>query len=263
MPKLPTAKDVKKARKQATVAVTDALEQARTPLFAVLGAGDLATEAVRDYVTKARGEATDQAKDVQARVTELQTKLSELQDRLVEVRAQVRTKVGELPDDVAELRGRFEPAELRGALESYVQSLQDVYEKLAARGETAADKLRKQPKVKQAIDRVEATADTAEVRVGKIVDEAREIADDVLGRVTRRTRSVGEKTAIATEKAADDTAQAIRKAADDVSDAVEEAGDEAASTTRSVSRKAANRTAPAKPATRRATATTRRTGTKA
>ena len=269
MPKLPTAKDVKKARKQATVAVSDALEQARTPLYAVLGAGDLATEAVRDYVTKARGEATDQAKDVQARVTDLQTRLGELQDRLVEVRAQVRTKVGELPDDVAELRGKLEPTELRGALESYVQSLQDVYERLAARGETAADKLRRQPKVKQAIHRVEATADTAEDRVGKLVDDAREIADDVLGRVTRRTRSVGEKTAIATEKAADATADAVRKTADTAADAVEEAGDDAASTTRSVSRKAANRTAPAKPATqskpavRRATATTRKPGTKA
>jgi heparin binding hemagglutinin HbhA len=239
MTKLPTAKDVSKARRQAAGAVTDALEQARTPLYAVLGAGDLATEAVRDYVSKARGEANGQAKDVQAR-------LAELQDRLVEVRAQVRTKVGELPDDVAELRGRFEPAELRTALEGYVKSLQDLYERLAVRGETTADKLRSRPRVQEAMTRVEDVADTAEERVGRIVDDAREIADDVLGRVTRRTRSVGEKAAIATEKAAEAA-----------SDAIEEAGEEVAHTTRSVSRKAANRTAPArtaKPATRRTTA---------
>lgn len=258
MTKLPTAKDVKKARKQATAAVTDALEQARTPLYAVLGAGDLATEAVRDYVAKARGEAAGQAKevqaDVQAKVTDLQTRLAELQDRLVEVRAQVRTKVGELPDDVAELRGKFEPAELRTALESYVRSLQEMYERLATRGETAAEKLRKQPRVQQAVGRVEEVADTTEDRVGRLVDDAKEIADDVLGRVTRRTRSVGEKAAIATEKAAAD-----------VSEAVEEAGDEVASTTRSVSRKVANRTAPAKPATRRTStaSTTRKSNTKA
>ncbi|MGH3994374.1 MAG: hypothetical protein ACRDSN_18180, partial [Pseudonocardiaceae bacterium] len=109
MPKLPTAQDVRKARKQATVAMSDALEQARTPLYAVLGAGDLATEAVRDYVAKARGEASGQAKDVQTRINELQAKLAELQDRLVEVRTQVRsqfrTKVTELPE---ELRGKLD-----------------------------------------------------------------------------------------------------------------------------------------------------------
>ncbi|HEY0639695.1 MAG TPA: hypothetical protein VGD67_18775 [Pseudonocardiaceae bacterium] len=241
MPKLPTAQDVKKARKQAAGAVTDALEQARTPLYAVLGAGDLATEALREYVAKARGEAGGQAKDVQARVTDLQTRLTELQDRLVEVRAQVRSKVGELPDDVAELRGRLEPAELRTALENYRRALQDLYSRLAHRGEETADKLLRQPRVRQAMDRVETVADTTEDRVGKLVDDAREMTDDVLGRVTRRTRSVGEKTAIATERAAGELAEAV-----------EDAGDDLAGTTRSVSRKAANRTAPETPATKAA-----------
>lgn len=248
MAKLPTAKDVKKARKQATHAVSDALEPARTPLYAMIGAGDLAAEAVRDYVARARGEAAGQAKEVQTKVTDLQSRLTDLQERLVEVRVQVRTKVGELPDDVAELRGKFEPTELRTALEGYVKSLQDIYEKLATRGESTAEKLRRQPRVKHALDRVEDAADTAEERVGKIVDDAKEIADDVLGRVTRRTRSVGEKAAIATEKAADE-----------VSEAVEEAGAEVAHATRSVSRKVANRTTP-KPAVRK---TTRKSDTKA
>jgi heparin binding hemagglutinin HbhA len=243
MPKLPTAEDVKKAT-----------QAARTPLYAVLGAGDLATEAVREYVTKVRTETRGQAKDAQTRVNdrvnELQAKVSELQDRLVEVRAQVRTKVGTLPDDVAELRGKLEPAELRHAVESYAQSLQEVYERLAARGESTLDKLRKQPRVAQAIDRVEEVADTAEDRVGKIVEDARELADDVLGRVSRRARSTGEKAAVATEKVAEDVALAV-----------EDAGAEAASTTRSVTRRAANRTAAAKSTTRRTTTT--RTGTKA
>jgi len=251
MPKLPTATDVKKARKQATVAVTDALEQARTPLYAVVGAGDLATEAVRDYVTKARTDATGQAKDAQTRMNELQAKLTELQDRLVEVRAQVRTKVGELPDDVVELRGRLEPSELRHALENYSQSLQELYEKLATRGETTVEKLRKQPKVKKAIDRVEGAADNAEDRVGKFVEDARGLADDVLGRVTRRTRSTGEKAAISTETVAAEVAETV-----------EDAGDEAASTTRSVTRKVANRTAPAKTTVRKTNAAPRKTGTK-
>jgi heparin binding hemagglutinin HbhA len=244
MPKLPTAQDVKKAT-----------EAARTPLYAVLGAGDLATEAVRDYVTKVRADAKGQANevrtDVQTRVNDLQTRLNELQDRLVEVRAQVRTKVGELPD-VAELRGKLEPAELRHAVENYAQSLQDLYEKLATRGETAMDKLRKQPRVAQAIDRVEEAADTAEDRVGKFVEDARELADDVLGRVSRRTRSTGEKAAVAAEKLADDVAEAV-----------EEAGDDIAGSTRSVTRRAANRTTAAKSTARKTNTTPRKTSTKA
>jgi len=239
MPKLLTAKDVKKARKQAAAA----LEQARTPLYAVLGAGDLASEAVRDYVAKARADASGQAKDVQTRVNDLQAKLSELQDRLVDVRTQVRTRVGELPDEVTELRGKLEPAELRHALENYVQSLQDLYERLATRGEAAVAKLREKPRVKKAIDRVEEAADTTEDRVGKFVEDARELTYEVLGRVGRRTRSVGEKAANRAEKVADEVAEAV-----------EEAGDEVASTTRSVTRKAANRTQPAKATARKDTA---------
>lgn len=254
MPKLPTGKDVKKDVKKARKQAADMLSQARTPLYAVLGAGDLATEAVRDYVAKARADAAD---DVQTRVVDLQTRLVELQDRLVEVRTQVRTKVGELPD-VAELRGRLEPAELRAALENYVQSLQDLYEKLATRGEVAVDKLRKQPQVSKAIVTVENVADEAEGRVGKLVDDAREIADDVLGRVGRSTRSTGEKAARATQELASEVAKDVV-----------EAGDEVAHTTRSVSRKAANRVSPPKAAAPRKTtaapkaATPRKTGTKA
>lgn len=292
MPKLPTANDVKKARMQAT----QALEQARTPLYAVLGAGDLATEAVREYVMKARSEATGQAKDVQTRVNELQVRLAELQDRLVQVRTQVRTRVDELPDEVAELRGKLEPTELRHALENYVQSLQDLYERLASRGEVKVEKLRQQPQVKKAMGRVEEAADTTEERVGKFVEDARELTYEVLGRVSRRTRSTGEKAAVrtermagevaataekaahqvaagtekaahqvavSTEKAAHRVAAGTEKAADEIGDAVKDAGHEAAHTTRSVTRKAANRTAaPAKATTRKTTAP-RRTITKA
>lgn len=256
MPKLPTAQDVKKARQQATEAVSEAIEQARTPLYAVLGAGDLASEAVRDYLTKARTDATGQAKDVQARLNELQARLTDLQDRLVEVRSQVRTRVTELPDEVAGLRGKLDADQLRHALENYAQSLQSVYERLAARGESTVDNLRQKPQVKTVIDRVEDVADSTEVRVGKFVEDARELAYDVLGRISRRTRSTGEKAAHRTQEVADDVAEAVETAGDSVADAIKEAGDETASTTRSVTRKAANRTQPAKSTTTGGTGTT-------
>lgn len=282
MPKLLSAEDMRKARKQATTTIEQALEQARTPLYAALGAGELATEAVRDYVVKARSEAGGQAKDVQTRINELQTRLAELQARLAEVRGQartqLRTRVSELPEDMAELRGRLDAAELRQALERYLQSLQATYERLATRGEATATRLREQPQVKRAIDRVEGTidrvegvidsaigtaSDTAEGRVGKLVEDARELTFEVLGRISRRTRSVGEKAAVRAERVADDLAETVGDAAETVGDAagtvggaIEEAGDEVASTTRSVSRKVANRAA----APRRTTGTTGTTG---
>jgi heparin binding hemagglutinin HbhA len=136
-----TSEDVKRARQQATAA----LSQARQPLYAMLGAGELASEAVRDYVAKARAQAGGQATQAQSRVADVQTRLVELQDRLAEVRTQVRAKVGELPEGVAGLRGRLESGELRHSLEGYFQSLQELYERLATRGEATVEKLRHGP----------------------------------------------------------------------------------------------------------------------
>ena len=63
---LPTTEDVQKAREQAVAVLNTAAESVRTPLLAALGAGDLATQAVIDAVTKARtkvNEGTTSAKD--------------------------------------------------------------------------------------------------------------------------------------------------------------------------------------------------------
>jgi heparin binding hemagglutinin HbhA len=189
MAKLPTTSDTSNERRPATAA----LEQARTPLYAVLGAGELASEAVREYVAKARAEAGGQTRDVQTMVGDLPARLAELQTRLGEVRNQVRTRVGarvgELPEEVAGLRGRLESGELRHALESYAQSLHELYERLAVRGEAAVARLREQPRVRDAIGRIEEAADTTEERVGKFVEDARVLVADVLGLAGRRAPS--------------------------------------------------------------------------
>lgn len=151
-----TSDDVKKARRQATAA----LGQARQPLYAMLGAGELAGEAVRDYVAKARTEAGDQGKEAQSRIADLQIRLVEFQSRLGKVRSQVRARVGELPEGVAGLRGKLETGELRDALENYFHSLQDLYERLATRGETTVDKLRHRPQSSKVTDVTEERAGT-------------------------------------------------------------------------------------------------------
>jgi heparin binding hemagglutinin HbhA len=206
---LPTTEDVKKAREQAVAVINTAAEGFRTPLLAALGAGDLATQAVIDAVTKARTKVNESATSAKDAV----------------------------PTDFAGLREKVDPAELRKLVDEYTDAAQKLYQKLADQGEDALTKLKADPRVSKAIDQLEEAIATLQHRVGDVAGDARELADEVLSKVTRRTRSVGEKTA-----------RAVQSAADDAAETVEELGDEVAHEVRSASRKAANRTAPRKPA---------------
>jgi heparin binding hemagglutinin HbhA len=191
--------------------VRKAVEQVRTPLLAALGAGDLAAKAVLDAVSKAK-ENADAARK-------------------------------ELPTDVTSLREKLDPAELRKLVDEYTDAALKLYRKLAAQGEETLDKFRAQPQVKKVVDQLEEAIEAAQARAGDVATDARDLAEDVLAKVTRRTRSAGEKTARAAEKLAAETAEAV-----------EDLGEDVAHEVRSTSRKVANRTAPArKPATTRTT----------
>lgn len=214
--------DVRKAREQAVEALNTAVEQIRTPLLAALGAGDLATQAVVDAVNKARTRVTERAEAV-------------------------RGTVEEVPGDLTTLREKLDPAELRKLVEDYSEAATKLYQKLADQGEDALAKFRSQPQVKKAIDQVEEAIAQLQERLGDAAGDARELTDDLLGKLTRRTRSVGEKTARAAQNLAEEAAEAI-----------EEAGDDVAHTVRSTSRKVANKTAPAKAAPKTAPKTASR-----
>jgi heparin binding hemagglutinin HbhA len=211
---MPKTEDVRKAGEQA-------VEVLRTPLLAALGAGDMATQAVRDAVNKTR------------------TRVNEGADA-------AKGAVDELPRDLAGVREKLDPAELRKLVDEYTEAAQKLYQKLADQGEDALTKLRAQPQVRKALDQVEEAIAALQDRVGDAAGDAREMADEVLAKVTRRTRSVGEKTARAAQRAGVDAAEAVTELGDDVAHEV-----------RSASRKAANRTAPRKAAT--TSTTTRKT----
>ncbi|MBB5910721.1 heparin binding hemagglutinin HbhA [Actinoalloteichus hymeniacidonis] len=245
---MPGSEDVKKVREQADAAVVTAAEQARTPLLAALGAGDLAAKAVVDLLGKVR-------------------------ERVTEGAEAARVSANGLPQDFDELRQKLDPAELRKLVDAYTQAALQLYGHLAERGEATLDRLRARPEVQRAWSQVETGVESAQERVEHVVDDVRELADDVLGKVTRTTRSVGEKAANATEQAAEDLADATKEQSDEIADAVLETGAKAGSTVRSTARKAANRAAQgksdsaesgAKSSTRSTTrSTTKATGTKA
>ncbi len=205
---MPNAKDVRKARKQAVEALNTAVEQVRTPLLAAIGAGDLATQAVVEAVNKARTRVTERAEAT-------------------------KSAVEDLPTDLTSLREKLDPAELRKVVDEYTEAAQKLYQKLTDAGEETLAKLKAQPQVKKAIEQLEEAIATLQERVGDVAGDARELADDVLAKVTRRTRSVGEKTA-----------RNAQAAAAEVAEAVTEAGDDIAHEARSTSRKVANKTAP-------------------
>lgn len=209
MPKL-TQDDVRKGAEQAAHA-------ARQALLAALGAGDLAAKAV----VEALGKAKDRAEEA-------------------------RTQGVDLPAELKDLREKLQPAELKKLVDAYTASAVNLYTYLADQGEQTLEQIKAQPQLKQAVEQVEQAVEAAQKRAGTAAADAKVLADDVLGKVTRRTRSVGEKVAHEVEDAAEKLAEEIV-----------EVGGEAAHEVRSTTRKAAARTAPRKPAaTTRATSAT-------
>lgn len=208
MPKL-TQDDVRKGAEQAAHA-------ARQALLAALGAGDLAAKAVVEALGKAK-ERADEA----------------------------RSQAVDIPNELKDLREKLQPAELKKLVDAYTTSAVNLYTYLADQGEQTLEQIKAQPQVKQAVEQVEQAVEAAQKRAESAAADAKVLADDVLGKVTRRTRSVGEKVAHEVEDAAEKLAEEIV-----------EVGGEAAHEVRSTARKTANRTAPRKPATTTRSTTT-------
>ncbi|HEU0087035.1 MAG TPA: hypothetical protein VFQ77_05215 [Pseudonocardiaceae bacterium] len=255
MPVLPTTEDVRQAREQAEAGVNATFDVVKNPLFAALGAADVATKVVTEVFARARSEATERAEEAQIR---LQKTLNDLQ-----------TRVFELPKEATELRHRLEPVELRKLAEQYRDAAHHVYTSLIERGAEVFGELRSRPGVQQALETVESGVDTAQERLEIAVRDLNAAVDELRVRFARTTRSVGERAALQTEQVATAAAQQVEEAgvqvaetaaatgqqvkdagrqakdaAEQVAEAAVEAGDEAAATSRSAARRVAERAAP-------------------
>jgi heparin binding hemagglutinin HbhA len=177
-----------------------AIDQAKTPLLAAIGAGDFALNTVLGAVTDARTRAEERAENT-------------------------RERFSSIPEEIDELRGRLAPEELRKVAEAYVQAAAQIYVSLAERGGEALDRVRKTPQVDDLVSRAEDAR-----------DDAKDLSDEVLGTVARQTRSIGERAARATERVTTRATSVAGKAGA----AAAEVGDELAHDLRSTSRRAAN-----------------------
>jgi len=234
---LPTVKDVRAARKQAQQATA---QYVKPPLLAVLGATDAAFQTVTDAVTRVRTETADRVQDNQVRIRKA---LDEL-----------RARLADLPEEVSALRDRRDAAQLRKVAEAYGEVAQKAYDSLVERGEEIFGEFRSQPRVQRALTSVESGVDGAQERLETVVRDVNQVADDLLARFARSSRSTGEKAARRTQNATQQLAEQLKETSDEVAEKVTQAGDETAHTTRSTTRKAANRAqTPRRTAERRTT----------
>ena len=170
---MPITSDVRKAREAVVDQSKAVLEDARKPLYAVVGAGDLAVtltasqlrELPADYqsavdmrVKQVRTRLEDMHTDVQARITELRSKATELQGKATDTAGKAFVK----------------PSELRSRVETYLEKAKEIYEDLAARGEKVVTKVSDRPAVKSVIDRAETLFDRAEEAVEDVEEAATE-----------------------------------------------------------------------------------------
>jgi heparin binding hemagglutinin HbhA len=236
---LPTAADVRKVREQAAKTAAEQAETVKTPALAVLGAGEYAYSSILGAYATAKEKAAAQAEAAQKFASDI-------------------------PGELDDLRGKLSTEELRKLVDSLKTQAEKYYADLAKHGESTWGTIRKQPQVKQAFSSVEEFTGKLDARVDSFVDDAHDVAEKALSTLTTQTRSVGEKVAVRTQKAADEVAETVTEVtadasgfvADtgkDVAEAVDEAGDDAAAATRSATRRAANRTAPAKTTPKTAT----------
>jgi len=168
------------------------VEDLKAPLLAAVGAADLALERVNEIVATLRDRAGEARTDAEARVEKRRARINKLQE--------------ELPNQFGDIRDRLTSDEVRKLAENYAETAQSTYNKLIERGEAALERLRSQPAVEDAANRVEG-----------YTDQAVELTQEALGSVATQTRAVGERAAklvgVELPKKAESAAAPVKKAA--------------------------------------------------
>jgi heparin binding hemagglutinin HbhA len=149
---------------------TPTVEDLKAPLFAAVGAADLALERVNEIVTALRERAEEARSDATGRVEETRDRIAKLRE--------------ELPQRSEDLRGRLSGEELRRTADSYREQATELYNDLVERGEAALERLRNQPGFEERRAQAE-----------KRFSETVELTQEALGNVASQTRAVGERAA--------------------------------------------------------------------
>lgn len=178
------------------------------PLYASVGAGDTVYAQLKDIVEKVRGQVA--SADVTGRVDEARERFANLpadaQERFETIRTRVTALPSELPDDLAELREKLTPEELRRLADQYYHQLLDLYTDLAARGEETVDRLRANPTFEERFEQVESLYSDLIARTEDVVEKVQEQVSPLIGRATKAAEEAeetleGEVVAVKSETA--------------------------------------------------------------
>ena len=196
------------------------LKVAAKPLYAGVGATDLAVELVRDYVT----EAQKRFAGAQKRVTDLDLEPKALRDQATTVvnarvdalakdakarRAAIEKRVADLQADAKSL-----PAKLQAFLDENVSTVGGTYDDLIARGEGLVTRIRKQESTQAAA----AAAKTTTAKAKTTKTQATKAAAPA-----KKAATTAKKKSAAPKSSAKATATAAKKTAASAGDAVADA----------------------------------------
>jgi heparin binding hemagglutinin HbhA len=160
-----TTEDVRKTVDQGRAR----LDEARKPLYAVVGAGDLAVHQLRELPAETQAALDERMRHVRSLMEELR---ADLKVRIT----QLRDRAGQMPGRASDTAGRafVPPAELRSRVEAYLGRAKEVYDDLAVRGAKVVTKVSDQPAVKTVIDRAESLLDRGQ---GAVSEAAQSVSD--------------------------------------------------------------------------------------
>ncbi|MFI9510699.1 heparin-binding hemagglutinin [Nocardia sp. NPDC052566] len=150
------------------------------PLLATVGAGDAIYAAVIDVVSQVRertGTGTTRVEEARERFANVP---ADVQAQFESLRARLSGLPSELPEDLAELREKFTPEELRALADKYYKQVLDLYEDLATRGEETVERLRANHLVEDQIERVETLYKDAADRVSGLLGRPAKVEDEVV-----------------------------------------------------------------------------------
>lgn len=192
---MPITADVRKAGEAVVYQGKAVLEDARKPLYAVLGAGDLAV-----------ARATTQLRELPAETqAALNAGVQQARTRLDDLRADMTARLGDLRQRTAQAPSLAQsPAELRAKVETYVTKALEFYADLARRGEEVATRLQARGaqgvsaaagKVESAADAVEDAAENLEYEAGQTAASKRRSAGARKAANTRAAKSTTRATA--------------------------------------------------------------------
>jgi cobalamin biosynthesis Mg chelatase CobN len=189
---------------------------ATRPLYAVVGAGDLAVELARTA-----------ANDVQARFSKVELEPKALRDQ---ARTVVVARVDVLTEDAKKAQAKLESSAkaLPGVVESYlnetVAEVNETYGDLAARGRDLVSRIRKQQATQDAKAATKTTVAKAKTAKTQTTKSAKSTASTAK-KSAATTKSAAAKTASTAKTNAKSTTTAAKKAAEATTEAATDAAE--------------------------------------